>query len=44
MRLVAALHLTRQLVMLVLVPLVLGYLFRNQRHGRAIAPKLPTGG
>jgi membrane AbrB-like protein len=44
MRLVAALHLMRQLVMLVLVPLVLGYLFRNKRHERAIAPKLPTGG
>jgi hypothetical protein len=44
MRLVAALHLMRQLVMLVLVPMVLGYLFRNKRQGRAIAPKLPTGG
>ncbi|MGD9145829.1 MAG: AbrB family transcriptional regulator [Anaerolineae bacterium] len=44
MRLVAALHLMRQLVMLVLVPLTLGYLFRNRRHERAIAPKLHTGG
>jgi membrane AbrB-like protein len=44
MRLVAALHLMRQLVMLILVPLALGYLFRNKHHERTIAPKLPTGG
>lgn len=44
MRLVAALHLMRQLVMLVLIPIALGYLFRNKRHERAIARKLPTGG
>lgn len=44
MRLVAALHLMRQIVMLVLVPLTLGYLFRNRRQEGAIAPKLHTGG
>jgi membrane AbrB-like protein len=44
MRLVAALHLVRQLVMLVLVPLVLGYLLRNGRRTHAVSPKLPTGG
>jgi predicted Na+-dependent transporter len=42
--LVAALHLVRQLVLLILVPLVLGYLFRSRRRGRAIAPKLTTRG
>lgn len=44
MRLVAALHLVRQLVMLVLVPFVLGYLFRSRRWTRAVPPKLPMGG
>lgn len=44
MRLVAALHLLRQLVMIILVPLVLSFLFRGGRRGRFLAPKLPTGG
>jgi membrane AbrB-like protein len=44
MRLVATLHLVRQLVLLILVPLVLGYLFRSRRRGRAIAPRLTTRG
>jgi membrane AbrB-like protein len=40
-RLVAALHLTRQLVMLVVVPPVLGYLLYGRRQRRAVAPNLP---
>lgn len=40
-RLVAALHLTRQLVMLVVVPPVLGYLLYGRRRRRAVAPNLP---
>ncbi len=39
MRLVAALQLTRQLVMLVVIPPALGYLVRSMRQRRLVAPK-----
>jgi len=41
-RLVAALHLTRQLVILILVPSLLGHLLGSRRRGQ-IAPQRPAG-
>jgi len=43
MRLVAALHLTRQLVVFILLPSVLGYLLRH-RHCRTAVPPTPASG
>jgi membrane AbrB-like protein len=40
-RLVAALHLTRQLVVLILVPSVLGHLLRSRHRGQAV-PRRPA--
>ena len=42
MRLVAALHLTRQLVVFILLPSALGHLLRN-KHRRKVVPPTPAG-
>jgi membrane AbrB-like protein len=44
MRVVAALHLTRQLVVLVLVPAILGALLRGRQHKPVAARDLPAAG
>jgi uncharacterized membrane protein AbrB (regulator of aidB expression) len=44
MRVVAALHLTRQLVMLILVPAILGALVRGRQRKRLAARDLPAAG
>ena len=43
-RLVAALHLTRQLVVFILVPSVLGYLLRSRHRGRIVSQEPASNG